>query len=134
MTAHRSYTEEDKVQVRALLVQGWSGPHIETELGIPCRTVYNWRDGWPEMAKEIQAQIDERAVEIIRLAQGIEIRQLEHYAEKVESGPLTTGEYHGVIMDDGVQRDKLFKGREVDHRFKGDIHVDQAVFIIKKGD
>ncbi len=134
MREQRSYTDKDRAQVRALLVQGYGPRRIERELGVPERTIRDWRDNLPELPQERRAALDELTMANAMTAQRIKVKQLEWLEKDVQEGPLSNQAFMVVNASGGTDGDKLFKGRELDAKHPAAIHVDQAVFIIRKGD
>ncbi len=130
----RSYTDEDRAQVRALLVQGYGPRHIERDLNIPSSTIRGWHDNWPELPQERRAALDELTMANATAAQRIKAKHLEWLERDVQEGPLSNQAFMAVNASGGTDGDKLFKGREIDAKHPPDIHVQQAVFIIKKDD
>ena len=64
-------TIEKQAEVRALLVQGYSSPKIETLTGIPESTVRTWKLGWTEIDAEQRALLDKQSVEIALIYDGV---------------------------------------------------------------
>lgn len=82
MRQQRSYTDEDKLQVRALLLDGHSQHAIERQLNIPQQTISRWRDDWVELGTEISEQL---ANAELRLAQRFD-RIVERKLDAIEAG------------------------------------------------
>ena len=132
-TGQRSYTDEERAQVHALLIQGYGPSRISRQMDMPADTVAYWRDHFPELRTERREALEELTMANAAAAYRIKAKQLEYLEEQVQEGPLSNQAFMVVNASGGTDGDKLFKGREVDHKYKGDIHIDQAVFIIKEG-
>ena len=48
----RTYSDEDRASVQALMRQGWGASHIAQETDIPLRTVQHWMRHWRDVAQE----------------------------------------------------------------------------------
>ncbi len=59
-----SYTDEDKVQIRTLLLDGVSQKEIEKHLEIPQPTISRWRSEWIEANTEISEELRDTELRI----------------------------------------------------------------------
>ena len=84
MREERSYTDEEKAQVRTLLVQGNGPRHIERDRNIPSRTIRRWRDDWPELPQERRAALDELTMANLTAAQRIKAKQRYRWRQAVQ--------------------------------------------------
>ena len=128
MRRQRSYTDEDKLQVRALLLDGHSQHSIQRQLDIPQPTISHWRSEWIELNQERSDELQDAELRLARRFDAIVERKLD----AIDAGEEMISIQQAVIGA-GIYRTKAKEREELARKHPPTIHAEQAVFIIKPG-
>ena len=129
MRERRTYTDEDKTQALALLLDGVSQVAVETRLDIPQQTLSHWRSEWIELNQERSDELQDAELRLARRFDAIVERKLD----AIDAGEEKISMQQAVIGA-GIYRTKAKERQETAAKHPPPINFEKAVFIIKKGD
>lgn len=117
----RHRTADERAQVRALLIRGYSDSRASDATGVPRTTIAEWRTNWADdLVIEQESYLRQASVRIAAKADEITDQALEHLAA---SDPEAKVKHLGVLNAiAGTHRDKLM-AQPIVHQH---LHIDEA--------
>ena len=126
MSKGKSRPVDQVAQVHALLVQGYSSPKIEALTGVPESTVRLWRTGMTDLSVEQEAQLTQRSIEIIALADTVQTMGLDYIIE--QGGEAAAKALIAANAIRGTHTDKLQRRGQSGNQFNVQVNVGRDRF------